>query len=143
MYVSHESPAQTDARLRRVLAQAHLEVYDGLYAFYESPLADGLPAALRPDALACVRDGDVWSQLAPSADPGRELFGLFSFHFTPEVDNSGFVGWLATLCKRELGTGLFVVCGQNSSRGGIFDYWGCPAAQRDAVLELVERLRGG
>ncbi len=41
--------------------------------------------------------------------------------------NSGFVGWLACWLKRELGTGVVVVCGQNSRRGGVYDYWGCPA----------------
>lgn len=139
MHVSHETPAATEDRLRRVLAHAHLEVYPGAYAFYESPLAEGL--RLRGDALACVRDEDVWSQLAPSDDPARERFGLFRFHFPEGLDNSGFVGWLATRCKRELGTGLFVVCGQNAGRGGIFDYWGCPLAQRGAVFTLLERLR--
>ena len=141
MYVSHETPEATDARLRGVVARADLQVYPNLYAFFETPLGDGLPGALRPDALACVRDGDVWSQLAPCSDEGRELFGLFSFHFPAGLDNSGFVGWLATLCKRDLGTGLFVVCGQNSTRGGIFDYWGCPAAQREDVIALVAGLR--
>lgn len=143
MYVSRESPAATDARLREVLAKADWKVYPDTYAFYESSAAAGLPRALRADALACVRDGDVWSQLAPSSDPDAELFGLFSFHFPAGLDNSGFVGWLATACKRELGTGLFVVCGQNSARGGIFDYWGCPAAETEAVLALVGDLRGG
>jgi len=56
------------------------------------------------------------------------------------LDNSGFVGWLATHMKRSLGTGVFVVCGQNSARGGIFDYWGCPYAIRDSFFREIEGL---
>jgi 2-iminobutanoate/2-iminopropanoate deaminase len=71
-----------------------------------------------------------------------ESFGLFSFHFAHGVDNSGFVGWLATIMKRELGTGVFVVCGQNSNRGGIFDYWGIPIAMKDEAARILRDLRG-
>ena len=44
------------------------------------------------------------------------------FHFPAGVDNSGFVGWLASHLKVVLGTGVLVVCGFNSQRGGVFDY---------------------
>jgi hypothetical protein len=43
--------------------------------------------------------------------------------------------------KRELGIGVFVVCGQNSRRGGIFDYWGVPMAMRSAAVEVLNQLR--
>jgi hypothetical protein len=60
----------------------------------------------------------------------------------PDLDNSGFVGWLASHLKTAVGTGVFVVCGQNTRRGGIFDYWGVPVEAADAVLAEVRRLRG-
>lgn len=55
-------------------------------------------------------------------------------------DNSGFVGWLASHLKQKLGTGVFVTCGQNSNRGGIFDYWGCPAELGPSAIEEVKKL---
>ena len=67
---------------------------------------------------------------------------IFSFHFDGCTDNSGFVGWLASHLKTKLGTGLFVTCGQNTKRGGIFDYWGCPSELEDKVLQEVRLLRG-
>jgi len=144
VHVSRETEAETDARLRRVIALADFVAYDGAFAFVESPAA-GHPAAVRADALALVRDDDVWSQLVPAVGVGAEhaadACALFRFHFPSGVDNSGFVGWLASRLKRELGTGVFVICGQNSGRGGIFDYWGCPLELRDDVLRVIERLR--
>lgn len=144
MHVSRETDAETDARLRRVIARAEFVAYEGAFAFLESPAAD--ISAARPDALAVVRDDEVCSQLVPLAPAearGAEAFALFRFHFPAGVDNSGFVGWLASRLKRELGTGVFVVCGQNSRRGGIFDYWGCPVALRSEVRRVVETLRAG
>lgn len=140
MYVSHETPEETDRRLREVLATAELTVLDGTFAFEEWPL-DAFPGRVRADALAIVRDDEQWSQLVSSSAPDAELFALVCLHFAPGLDNSGFVGWLASWLKRRLGTGVFVICGQNSARGGIFDYWGCPAHLRDAVLEELEALR--
>ena len=137
--ISHETPEQTDARLRRVIAQARFEVQGGRYVFEEFPL-DAFPVRARGDALALVRDEEVWSQLVKSDDPRAEGFFVFSFHFEGCADNSGFVGWLANHLKRALGTGVFVTCGQNSRRGGIFDYWGCPLALGDQAVEEVRRL---
>ncbi|MCY1145687.1 DUF6196 family protein [Actinoplanes sp. Pm04-4] len=80
------------------------------------------------DTLAVVRDQQSWSTLVPLVrvpPEAVERFGVFSFHFPVGVDNSGFVGWLATHLKRRLGTGVVVVCGSNRARGGIYDYWGC------------------
>jgi len=143
MYISQETPAQTEARLRKVIAKAELAVHDGPYVF-EEVSADRFPAHYVTDALAFVRDRQVWSALVPQRQPreGQEAFALFSFHFAPDLDNSGFVGWLASHLKARLGTGVFVVCGQNSSRGGIFDYWGAPLAVADQVLAEVRVLRG-
>ena len=138
MYVSDETPEQTDARLREVIRRSALVIHDGTYAFEELPLEAG--GQLRMDALAHVRDESVWSQLVASNQPDRELFRIFTFHFPPGVDNSGFVGWLASLLKARFGTGVFVVCGQNSGRGGIFDHWGVGLERSEAVLAAVGAL---
>ena len=140
MYVSRESPERTEHRLLEAIAAAELTLPPGAYAFVETPVS-AFPAALTDTALAFVRDADVWSALVPSTDADAERFRLFAFHFPPGLDNSGFVGWLASRLKAQLGTGVFVVCGQNGQRGGIFDYWGVPLALGDAALAEVEALR--
>ena len=142
MYISHETPGQMQARLSRVLREADLVVYEGTYAFLEVPV-EPFPVALAQRALALVRDESVWSALVPSDSPDHEEFLVFRFHFTPGLDNSGFVGWLASHLKERIGTGVFVVCGQNSKRGGIFDYWGAPVAVSAQVLAELEALRAG
>lgn len=99
--------------------------------------------ALTADTLAVVRDADSWCQLVPATGHGgdAERFGIFSFHFPDGADNSGFVGWLATHLKARLGTGVFVVCGSNRGRGGIYDYWGCPADLTAEAIRVVAELR--
>ena len=37
-----------------------------------------------------------------------------------------FAGWLASELKDHLGTGVAVLCGYNSAKGGIYDYWLTP-----------------
>ena len=137
--ISHESPQQIEQRILQVLAQADFKIYDGSYAFEEFALKD-FAAKANPEALALVRDNEVWSQLVYSEDLSKELFKIFSFHFDGCIDNSGFVGWLASHLKTKLGTGVFVTCGQNINRGGIFDYWGCPIELADKVIAEIERL---
>lgn len=139
--ISQETPEATEARLRRVIREAALKVYDAPYAFTEFG-PDAFPQAVDPDALALVRDDEVWSQLAPQRGGEAQACTIFRFHFPAGVDNSGFVGWLATHLKRRFGTGVFVVCGQNSGRGGIFDYWGCPLEVGHEVLAEVRGLVG-
>ncbi|MBW3567345.1 MAG: hypothetical protein KY410_05190, partial [Proteobacteria bacterium] len=117
-----------------------LRFFEKPHCFEEFPL-DAFPAARTVDALAIVRDEHVWSLLVPAQDNAVERFGLFSFHFAPGLDNSGFVGWLASHLKTVLGTGVFVVCGQNSGRGGIFDYWGVPESVTERAAIEVENLR--
>ena len=136
--ISRETSEQTEQRLRRVIAAAELVFLDGMWAFRETPLDQ--PPTLSPKLLAVVRDEDSWSWLAPADPDAAEPFALFSFHFT-DLDNSGFVGWLATELKRRLGTGVFVICGQNSGRGGVYDYWGCPFQLRDEATQVLEDLR--
>ena len=56
---------------------------------------------------------------------------------------------LAGIIKKEVGTGVMVVCGFDArampalwqTSLGLFDYWGCPWGQGDEVIALVERLR--
>lgn len=140
MYISKETSEETDSRLREVIALADLKTYPESYVFEEFPL-DDFEARVSTAALALVRDEAVWSQLVPSDSKEAEQFGIFRFHFPPGADNSGFVGWLATHFKRSLGTGVFVICGQNSRQGGIFDYWGYPAHLSEAVLNELSLLR--
>ncbi len=140
MYVSKETPSQTASRLRAVIQTAELVIYDGHFCFQEFGVAD-FPSHLLNEALAFVRDKDVWSALAPTSDSVSEKFLIFSFHFKPELDNSGFVGWLASHIKTAVGSGVFVVCGQNTLRGGIFDYWGVPVSVASAVINEVNKLR--
>ena len=135
--ISHETSSQTRARLRRVLAQASLERLPGAWWFCESDAHDTI---VDRRALAVVRDGEVLSQLVPADGATGERFCVLSFHFPARDDNSGFVGWLATELKLALGTGVFVICGFNSARGGIYDYWGVPEALGDEALESIERL---
>jgi len=138
MYISTETQEQTENRLRKVIQAAELKIYQEDYFFKELAIDK---FELDQRALAIVRDEEVWSFLIPAESTESENFKLFSFHFKDGLDNSGFVGWLATTIKRELGTGVFVVCGQNTSKGGIFDYWGCPISIADNVIELVRKLR--
>ncbi|MGL4178606.1 MAG: DUF6196 family protein [Dermatophilaceae bacterium] len=142
MSISAETPDATDARLRRVIRSARLTVYDQPFAFEEFAIAE-LAARARSDAVAVVRDDAVWSQLAPTTSASGERFCLWRFHFPDGVDNSGFVGWLASHLKDRFGTGVIVVCGCNSADGGVFDYWGCPESLRREVLGEVRALVDG
>jgi hypothetical protein len=140
VYVSTESAEVTSRRLLRVIAQAQFHILDGAFSFREYPRAQ-FPAALTERAVAMVADAEVWSALVPAESSGGERLAVFSFHFPAGVDNSGFVGWLASHLKQRLGTGVVVICGSNSGRGGIFDYWCVPIELRDALLEEVRGLR--
>lgn len=137
--ISKETTLQTDLRLREIIRKAILQVYEGAYAFDEFPLALFNPKA-DSSALALVRDDQVWSQLRPAGPSDRERFAVWRFQFPPGVDNSGFVGWLASALKAKFGTGVFVTCGSNSSDGGIFDYWGVPIELADPVIQEIRDL---
>lgn len=141
--VSVESSEQTTTRLKEVISKAELSTLPGVWSYFESPIDQ--PPVLTNDVLAVVRDEDRWSILKPAGDApsDEEKFGLFSFHFKPGLDNSGFVGWLAAALKERLGTGVIVICGSNSGRGGIYDYWGCPIHLLEAAVEIVKELSAG
>jgi diadenosine tetraphosphate (Ap4A) HIT family hydrolase len=127
-----ETGNATQARLLQVIGHARFEALPGLYAF--RTMAGG--AKPHDDALACVRDGEVWSELVPVDDPAAPMaFRVFAFHFDPAYDATGFVGWLHAHLARATGAGHIVV-----SQGEL-DYWGCPADAADRALAEVERLR--
>jgi hypothetical protein len=138
--VSRETREQTDQRLRMVLGAAERVVLPGVWSYIESPLSE--PPALDGLPLAVVRDEDSWSVLAEhvGGHSTQQVFGVFSFHFPEGIDNSGFVGWLATALKERLGTGVFVVCGSNTDRGGVYDYWGCPYELLGDALRVLDDL---
>jgi Family of unknown function (DUF6196) len=140
--ISHEKSHEIENRLRRVIQETSLTVYDDPYAFEEFPL-EAFKEHANMAALALVRDDQVWSQLVKAVLNSAEPFVIWRFHFPHGADNSGFVGWLATHLKKCFGTGVFVVCGQNSNDGGIFDYWGCPWELRESVLGEVRALVAG
>ncbi|MGI5346709.1 DUF6196 family protein [Streptomyces sp. CA-250714] len=73
-----------------------------------------MPASLRPA-------GDTLDRTHAAA--GTCQGPRRAFHFPAAADNSGFVGWLASELKDQLGTGVAVLCGYNSAQGGIYDYW--------------------
>lgn len=141
LHVSHENPEQTRNRLLKVLAAADVYVYENAFVFEEFSLADQTPA-FDERTLAIVRDDHVWSRLVPASEDSRDQqFGIFRIHFPEGVDNSGFVGWLASHLKDKLGTGVFVICGQNSQKGGIFDYTGFPADLTEAIRRELQALQ--
>ena len=138
MYISKETSLQTEERLKKVIRSAKFELFEKDYYFKETPVEK---FQIEKEALAMVRDNQAWSYLIPSRNNETENFRIFSFHFSDGLDNSGFVGWLASKIKKELGTGVFVVCGQNSKNGGIFDYWGVPPQIAEEVINLINSLR--
>jgi hypothetical protein len=137
--ISKETSEQTHARLLRVIARARFIIHGGTYAFKELPLDDFPGEPILGRWRTCGTTRYVASSSRPTT-PSAELFKVFGFHFEGIEDNSGFVGWLASYLKRELGAGLFVVCGHNSKRGGIFDYWGCPAELAEPVTRQIRLL---
>lgn len=143
MQISHETAEETDRRLRRVLAMSTLDI-DAERWWYQELADMDFPSWVRTDAIAVVRDGETWSQLVPvrPGDDPTEPVRIWTFHFPEGVDNSGFVGWLASHIKAATGSGVIVVCGQNSKAGGIYDHWACPETVAGAVFEMIDRLSG-
>ena len=141
MYISKETHEQIQLSLLNVLSHAEIKIYEEEYAFEEFA-EKNFSLKAKSEALAIVRDGEVWSQLVPSKDLAQERFKIFKFYFKEALDNSGFIGWLATRLKDKIGTGVFVICGQNNGRGGIYGYWGCPIDVAQSVMEEIQNLVG-
>lgn len=137
--ISNETESEISIRLERVIRDSSLKVYEGTYVYEEFPIEE-FKSRVNENALAIVRDGQVWSQLIELKNYTSESFAVWRFHFPKGADNSGFVGWLATRLKVLFGTGVFVVCGQNSEDGGIFDYWGCPIELKEQVFRELRLL---
>ena len=134
--ISHELPVVTERRLLDVIRAANVEHLPGTWSFvgFHGPIPD--------QALAAVKGRNGWSALVPASDGSSEVFSLTRTFFSSEIENSGFVGWLASTIKRHLGSGLFLVCGDDPTRGGIFDYLGYPTELTTPIRELIDRLRG-
>ena len=138
--ISVEKPEETGKRLLEVLKNATVVVMPDYYRFLElkNPIYK-IPV----NAIAIIRDKDNWSALMPSKPGENEVYAVFKTHFNPNDDNSGFVGWMASRVKEKFGSGVFVICGYNKSRGGIFDYMGVPASLKDDVVKYITGLRAG
>lgn len=133
--ISHELPVESEARLRAVLRATDIEHLPGVWCFRR------FTGAPPEGAVATARDADGWCALVPAAGEVPEPFGLTLSTFPPGIDNSGYVGWLSTAVKQRTGSGVFVVCGDNPARGGIFDYLGYPLEAAGAVRTLIDDLR--
>ena len=140
-----ESTEQMHERLAGVIAAARFEALSQPYAWQKVSKLSQLPAT----ALAAVRDGSTWYALTAVTPEATGAYRILVFHFAEGSNASGFVAWLAGIIKKEVGTGVMVVCGFDARATpalwqtslGLFDYWGCPWGQGDEVIALVERLR--
>jgi hypothetical protein len=135
--ISRETGAQTEARLRGVFRDSAKKWLPGSWCFLEAE-----EASLHSDAIADIRDENRLSAICPAVEERTDLerFGVFRVVLPPAVDDSGFVGWLASRIKAVTGGGVFVVCGHDRQRGGVFDYYGVPEAIVGEVQTLLERL---
>lgn len=142
MDVTPETSTETQHRLLRVMAHARVDVLSLQYMFVEFHISQ-FPAHLSTTALAFVKDNVVWSALVPveASTPPNDSYLVVGFHFAADIPNGGFIGWLASEFKRQLGTGVFVVCGQNSADGGVFDYWGIPVSVAAEALKMITKMQ--
>src|SRR5499433_1105944 len=140
-----ETSEQMDARLLRVIAQAQFDVFPADY-IWQPMTNDQRPSR---DAIACVRDGEVWHEFVPApASTSAERYRVVSFHFKEGTDAAGFVAWLAAHLKRSAGTGSVVICGKDrrdtpelfQTSLGVFDYWCCPVAAGDKFVAVMRAL---
>lgn len=101
------------------------------------------------NAIACVRDGDVWHQfVAASPNSAAQRYCVVSFHFKEGTDAAGFVAWLAGHLKRSAGTGSVVICGKDrrdtpelfQTSQGVFDYWSCSVAAGEQFVAVIQSL---
>jgi hypothetical protein len=134
--VSREWPVESERRLRAIATAAEIVHLDGLWCFRR--VEGEMPA----DALAMVRDADGLCAVVPATQATAEPFGVTMTTFAPGVDNSGWIGWLATAIKQQAGSGVFVICGDNPRRGGIFDYLGYPANLVAEIRRVIDEIGG-
>jgi hypothetical protein len=133
--ISHERSVESERRLRRVLRAATVDHLDGEWTYRRF---DG---ATPRGALATISDSDGWCALVPASAKTSERYRITSFTFSAAIENSGFVGWVAMTIKRRLGSGVFVVCGDNPARGGVFDHLGYPVEIAEEVRALIDTMR--
>lgn len=138
--ISREASAQAEARLRAIFRGSGVRWLPGYWSFLEgeeASLVDG-------GSIAVVRDEGRLSALCPAVEARADLerFEVFRVVLPAGADDSGFVGWLASRIKAVTGSGVFVVCGHDRERGGVFDYYGVPEAAADDVRALLGRLGG-
>ena len=142
-----ESTEQMHERLSGVMAASGFEALSKPYAWQQVSRLLQLPAT----AVAAVRDSSTWYALRAVTPEAAGAYRIMVFHFAEGSNASGFVAWLAGIIKKEVGTGVMVVCGFDARATpalwqtslGLFDYWGCPWGLGDEVIALVERLRRG
>jgi hypothetical protein len=116
------------------MRQCAVDWLEGTWSFME-----GAAAAAASGAIADVRDGPRVSSLVPSSS-GEEVFAVFRVVLPKGLDDSGFVGWLASTIKAATGSGLFVICGYDRQRGGIYDYYGVPVGAASSVKVVLDSL---
>jgi len=142
-----EATEQMHERLSGIMAASRFEALSQPYAWQQVSKLSQLHAT----ALAAVRDGSTWYALAAVTPEAAGAYRIMVFHFAEGSNASGFVAWLAGIIKKEVRTGVMVVCGFDARATpalwqtslGLFDYWGCPWGLGDEVIALVERLRRG
>lgn len=133
--VMNETPRQVHAKLCRVFSKATV-CHEGMYVWREvSEPPSGFPL---DGILAYVKGQLTSSVLVPSPHHEPDRLHVTRINFTSDQDNSGFGGWLATLLKSKLGTGVAVVCGYESANGGVFDYWCIPEEISVSAVKLLE-----
>lgn len=137
--ISHETPEQTEVRLRSVLASAEFVALPGDWAFHEADLDN--PPGLTSAVLAVVRDDQSWSWLTTAAPHDAEQFALFSFHFPPGLGQQRVrrvAGHSAEAGARD-GRPRGLRPEQPSRRH--LRHWGCPVELRDDAAAIIDRLR--
>jgi len=134
-----------EARLLGVISWSRFEVLRDDHVW--APMSPGQAPA--GEAIACVRDGDIWNQFIPASSTARgQRYRVVSFHSKEGTDASGFVAWLAAHLKRSAGTGSVVICGKDrrdtpelfKTSLAVFDYWCCPIAAGDKFVAVMRSL---
>jgi len=134
--ISHETPQETESRLRGVLTVADFDVLPGLWTYRQYPA--GPPPTPREHLGHRPRRQQL---VQPGVGKGNEpeIFGVFAFHFPADQDNSGFVGCWPPSSSNTSAPGGGPVRIQ-PARGGVYDYWLTPHQLHENAIEHVKRL---